>query len=139
MLNAGEGEMLAHQDRLILESAESLLQPERPDWFDMFKLSKISGIEHHLIRERFPFPELLAIGIVVMVWEEKTSITRNPTGYCVSRPNGFKLKASDWEPDPQLLDHFSDHPVVRIYHRGEPALRAWFRKSGKVSQCLISK
>ncbi len=104
MLNAGEGEMLAHQDRMILESAE-----------------------------------LLAIGIVVMVWEEKTSITRNPMGYCVNRPNGFKLKASDWEPDLQLLNHFSDHPVVRMYHRGEPVLRAWFRKSGKVSQCLISK
>jgi hypothetical protein len=133
MFNVGEGEMLTRQDRLILESAEALLRPKRPDWFDMFQLSEVTGIERQIILDRFPFPELLAIGIMVMIWEEKLSIGRESPGYCLNRPNGFRLKASDWEPDPELLNHFFDHPVVRMYRRGEPTLCSWFRKPGKVS------
>jgi len=133
MCKLGKGERLAIQDRMILESADLLLQPEQPDRFDLEKLANISGVERNIILDRFPFPELLALGIVVMVWEEKTGISSNSKGNCVSRPNGFKLMASDWEPDPELLNHFVDHPVVRAFLLGEPPLRSWFKISGKVS------
>ena len=133
MFKWGEGEMLTRQDRAILESAETLLRMDRPDCFDLNILAQVSGIGRKTIQDRFPFPELLTLGIVVMVWEEKVNHRSETLGYSLNRPNGIKLKTSDWEPDPELLNHFADHPIVRIYHEGEPPLRLWFKKSGKVS------
>ncbi len=135
MFNSGKERLLGSQDRLILEWAETLLEPDRPDCFDLRHLGKVSGIPHQTILERFPFPELLSIGILVLVWEGKRNFRPASQSYVLNRPNGFKLNASDWEPDKELLKHFAAHPIVQSFLEGEPPMRFWFRKSGKASLC----
>lgn len=78
-------ENLTAQDWLILDSAERVLNPKQPGIFDINNLSKLTGIDRRLIRDRFPFPELLAVGIIVMVWEEKSNGISGASKYSLSR------------------------------------------------------
>ena len=118
MKNSAPGGLLSRQDRIILESAEVLLRPDRPDQFDYSTLASMSGVARHLVLEAFPYPELLAVGVVVSAREEKErklEIRRQYEQSCLAWPNGFQLAATGWEPDSGLLAFFAAHPVVRSY------------------------
>lgn len=132
MQQFGTGNKIKGEDRTILESAEILLNPDQPDRFDMNKLAHISGVDRKLILARFPFPELLALGVVTMIWQARLDHIHGSENQRLGWPNGQDLMVSDWVPDPELLTHFSDHPLVKIYLLGEPPLRSWFRISGEV-------
>ena len=68
MNHSAPGGLLSRQDLNILESAEVLL---RLYHFDYDTLSELCGEGRGLVRERFPYPELLAVGIVAAGREAK--------------------------------------------------------------------
>lgn len=128
------------EQRLILESAEILLRPDQPDDFDYETLATLSGVPSTSIRAAFPFPELLTVGVVAVGWElEHQAMGRQIAGSgswwvraldtCrdlgqswLLRPNNFRLLANNWQPDPELITGFADHPAVLAYVRGKSAL-----------------
>ena len=154
MNNVAGTDGLSRQDRLILASAEFMLRPDRPDDFDFATLSARCGVAREKVRQAFPFPELLTVGIVAMGWgkdqqamawytagpgpwwTQVLEICRVHGQSWLRRPNSFRLTASGWEPDPALLAKFSAHPAVLAYGRQEsslmPLLRGVWPRSGAV-------
>ena len=136
---------LSRQDRVILESAQVLLRPDRPDHFDYNTLATLCGVERHLVQEAFPYPELLAVGVVAMAWESDQQALAQvdlQTGHwwaralelcrchgrsCLNRPNGFRLIAREWEPDPGLLECYATHPAVCSYQKRSTPLLPMLR------------
>ena len=137
MKNSAPGGLLSRQDLNILESAEVLLRPDRPDQFDYGTLSTLCGMGRSLVRERFPYPELLSVGIVAVGWEAEQKAWAHVAGQdhplwdrklkmfqCLGRqwldkPNGFQLRSRAWIPDSALLEFYSEHPAVRSYRKGQ--------------------
>lgn len=107
--------LLSPQDREILAAATTQLRPDQPDCFDYTQLATACNLTRHMVVAAFPFPELLAVGIVVLEWEKES-------GSSFSRPKKWILDSMDWDPDPELLAHFDGHPIVQAFLRAKPML-----------------
>ncbi len=128
----GKGKRIDPRDLAILAAAETLLQVDYPDRFDFRKLCNVSGLKRQFILSRFPFPELLTLGVMVMIREDRHKGIHESMSFRICPKNGQELLASGWEPEQGLLSYFSSHPLVKLYMLGEPPLQSWFKISGKV-------
>lgn len=147
---------LLRQDLVLLEAAETLLDPARPDQLDLNSLATLCGTSRQIILEAFPWPEMLAVGVLVAGWEREgqgfadlpfrpgaswdrvVEVCHIYERTCLRRPNGFLLESRGWEPDPVLLDSYAAHPVVCSYISGGSRLLPMLRCVWPDESCLFT-